>query len=250
MLCYEGSQWWILTGISILGLLLVSIGFPLGMALWMRSTMSAELWKVRHEGKGRAVAYRDFRRKFSYIAGEFKPSGYYAECVDLIRKLVLSGMVSLLAPGTVVQSFATALFSLIFMVVHAHIWPYPFPGANVLKLFADAQVFVVALVGLVLRKDSETLSQEGQYDREFYGNVMLVLLVATLVPALATLAYKSPVERALVSLQEIASALPEPSTAASASVPPTQPQSQPTVGGSSSTSNDPSGAGSFNATIT
>jgi hypothetical protein len=118
-----------------------------------------------------------------------------------------------------------------------------------LKLFADAQVFVVALVGLVLRKDSETLSQEGQYDREFYGNVMLVLLVATLVPALATLAYKSPVERALVSLQEIASALPDPPAAVSASAPPTQPQSQPTAGGSSSTSSDPSGAGSCNVTI-
>jgi hypothetical protein len=55
-----------------------------------------------------------------FVQGEFKPSGYYAECVDLIRKLVLSGMVSLLAPGTVMQSFATAWFSLVFMVIHAH----------------------------------------------------------------------------------------------------------------------------------
>ena len=55
-----------------------------------------------------------------FVQGEFKPSGYYAECVDLIRKLVLSGMVSLLAPGTVMQSFATALFSLVFIVIHAH----------------------------------------------------------------------------------------------------------------------------------
>eukprot|EP01046_Picozoa_sp_COSAG06_P097964 COSAG06_NODE_44062_length_366_cov_1.067416_1_plen_60_part_01 len=38
--------------------------------------------------------------------------------------------------------------------------PYPFLGANILKLFADAQVFVVALVGLVLRMD------EDLYDRE------------------------------------------------------------------------------------
>ena len=52
---------------------------------------------------------------------EFKPSGYYAECIDLVRKLVLSGMVSLLSPGTVVQSFVTAVFSLLFMVIHARI---------------------------------------------------------------------------------------------------------------------------------
>ena len=35
--------------------------------------------------------------------------------------------------------------------------PYPFLSANILKLFADAQVFVVALVGLVLRME------EGMY---------------------------------------------------------------------------------------
>jgi hypothetical protein len=92
--------------------------------------------------------------------------------------------------------------------------PYPFLGANLLKLFADAQVFVVALVGLVLRKDSQTLSQEGAYDREFYGNVMLALLLATLVPAVATLFYKSPVERVLISMQEIAMELPVPQSAA------------------------------------
>ena len=53
------------------------------------------------------------------VQGEFKASAYYAECVDLIRKLVLSSLVGLLSPGTVIQSFATALFSLIFMVLHA-----------------------------------------------------------------------------------------------------------------------------------
>ena len=57
---------------------------------------------------------------------------------------------------------------------------------------------------------------EGLYDREFFGNVMLVLLVSTLLPALATLVYKTPVERALVSLQTIAKELPDPSAAVSA----------------------------------
>ena len=53
------------------------------------------------------------------LQGEFKASAYYAECVDLIRKLVLSSLVGLLSPGTVIQSFATALFSLVFMVMHS-----------------------------------------------------------------------------------------------------------------------------------
>jgi hypothetical protein len=88
--------------------------------------------------------------------------------------------------------------------------PYPFVGANLLKLFADAQVFVVALVGLVLRINSEVLDKEGLYNRDFYGNLMLGLLVGTLVPATGTLMYRSPVERALMRLQEIAKGLPDP----------------------------------------
>ena len=63
-----GSSWWILALISTLGATVISVGFPLGMGLWMRRDMSKELRKVRHEGKGRAAAYRDFRRKFSYIS--------------------------------------------------------------------------------------------------------------------------------------------------------------------------------------
>ena len=87
--------------------------------------------------------------------------------------------------------------------------PYPFVGANLLKLFADAQVFVVALVGLVLRINPETLDKEGLYNRDFYGNVMLGLLVGTLVPSTGRLLYRSPVERALMKLQEIAKSLPD-----------------------------------------
>jgi hypothetical protein len=43
---------------------------------------------------------------------------YYAECVDLIRKLVLSGLIGLINPGTVFQSFCSVIFSLAFMVTH------------------------------------------------------------------------------------------------------------------------------------
>jgi hypothetical protein len=32
---------------------------------------------------------------------------YYAECVDLVRKLVLSGLIGLINPGTVFQSFCS-----------------------------------------------------------------------------------------------------------------------------------------------
>jgi hypothetical protein len=35
-------------------------------------------WQVRLGQKSRVVAYRDFGRKFEFIAGDFKPTAYHA----------------------------------------------------------------------------------------------------------------------------------------------------------------------------
>lgn len=43
----------------------------------------------------------------------------------MLRKLVLSGLITLLAPGTVIQSVATVCFSLVFIVLHAVMCEYP-----------------------------------------------------------------------------------------------------------------------------
>ena len=83
---------------------------------------------VRRGDKARAVAHRDFRRKFSYMSGDFRAEAYYAESVDLIRKLMMSGLLSLIRPGTVFQSFCSVLISLTFVTVHIKIWPVRRPS--------------------------------------------------------------------------------------------------------------------------
>ena len=65
--CSE-SSWYGFAVVSSFGLAVVSIGFPVGMAVWMQKVMTEQLRQVRHEGKGRAAAIRDFRRKFSFIS--------------------------------------------------------------------------------------------------------------------------------------------------------------------------------------
>ena len=78
---------------------------------------------VRRGKKSRVVAQRDFRRKFGYMSGDFRAEAYYAESVDLIRKLMMSGLLSLIRPGTVFQSFCSVVISLTFVALHIKIWP-------------------------------------------------------------------------------------------------------------------------------
>ena len=89
----------------------------------MRRVWTKQVTAVRRGEKSRVIAQRDFRRKFGYMSGDFRAEAYYAESVDLIRKLMMSGLLSLIRPGTVFQSFCSVLISLTFVTVHIKIWP-------------------------------------------------------------------------------------------------------------------------------
>ena len=137
-------MWWTMAVLSVLGILVISIGFPVGMFVWcvygrakpafsldaclpcvgrMRRVWTKQMSAGRRGEKSRVVAQRDFRRKFGYMSGDFKAEAYFAESVDLIRKLMMSGLLSLIRPGTVFQSFCSVLISLTFVTVHIKIWP-------------------------------------------------------------------------------------------------------------------------------
>ena len=143
--CFEGVQWWLLAFMSAAGLILVSFGVPCGLYAWMRWHWKAQMSLVKTEQKPCALAYRDLRQKYAFIAGEFRPEAFYAESLDLMRKLCLSGVVSWVAKGSVLQNLCSVLFSLIFVMIHIKVWPYPFAGANMLKLLADFQLVLISL---------------------------------------------------------------------------------------------------------
>ena len=94
----------------------------IGMLLKMRSAMKKERAMVRRGEKSLAVAHRDFGVRFNYIAGEFKPEAYYAEPVDLLRKLMLTGFLGIIPAGTVLQSFCSVAISLFFLAMHVWMW--------------------------------------------------------------------------------------------------------------------------------
>ena len=72
-----------------------------------------------------------------------------------------------------------------------------------LKLFADFQVVIVVLVGLVLRIEPDAFADEAA-SQAFYGDAMLVLMLLTLVPVAIALLYRSDQERSVTLLQEAA----------------------------------------------
>ena len=89
---------------------------------WMRNEMNEEKAMVRRDEKPLVVAQRDFGVRFNYIAGDFKSESYFAEPVDLLRKLMLTGFVGIIPAGTVLQSFCSVAISLFFLAMHVWMW--------------------------------------------------------------------------------------------------------------------------------
>ena len=175
----DASMYTVFTSFSVLGLMFVSIGGPVVSWLIMRKSLQNEMKNVKKGAKKHTVAIRDFGRKFEFIAGDYKTSAYFAENLDLIRKLVLSGMLVFVAPGTIIQSVCGIVVSYAFMLIHMRIWPYPHETTNWLKLFAEVQVFAVMVIGLVFRFPQDML--EAPFDYNFYTYVLGLLVASTAV---------------------------------------------------------------------
>ena len=100
---------------------------------------------------------------------------------------------------------------MVFLVLHAYVWPYPHPGANILKLVTEAQVVLVMGTVLVFRFPKQQLENETiqlldvTANLQFYQTALEIMLVATLVPIVAVLAFPSDAERAQSKLVHLAS---------------------------------------------
>ena len=64
----------------------------------MHRVMNKHLDAVSRKEKSLIVAYRDFALQFSYIAGAYRPEAFMAESIDLLRKLILAGLVIFVRP--------------------------------------------------------------------------------------------------------------------------------------------------------
>ena len=122
------------------------------------------------------------------------------------------------SPRVATQHYADVL-CLRRQVIHIKMWPYPSLGSNLLKMYVDVELFLVTLVGLILRINDMDLSNDPLplglqsifpdgcgwlCTGTLYGDLLWVLLVLTLLPIVFTLVYRSPEEKAQTFLHKIA----------------------------------------------
>ena len=122
--CYssEWSKWAVL---AACGAVAYCIGFP--FASWRVS-------RQLHTGSSSS------KRLVKMLTHSYTERCWYMESVDLMRKFILTGMITLVGPQTKVQLWFGQVVSLIFLLLHLRLEPFRDPTCNVVQLAVHVQL--------------------------------------------------------------------------------------------------------------
>jgi hypothetical protein len=114
--------------------------------------------------------------RYGALISGFKPGYFFWECLDMMRKLVVVGMLTTVERGSTTQVVAGIVFSFIFFAAHIRTLPYRHMEDNILKATTEGHLFIVFLMVLTLKSDlhGEVLGADA-YD--FWATVLFVIMV-------------------------------------------------------------------------
>lgn len=138
-------------------------------------------WSM-YKKKDRIVAGdEETLQTFDFVLGDYVPERWYWECVELSRKLVLSGLIGLVGRGTIAQCFTATLISFFYFAIAVKSMPYKSDKLNRIKIFSEFQLFGVLLVCVILQTNRTGLPITGLATANNYG-VFQLMLTITIIP--------------------------------------------------------------------
>jgi hypothetical protein len=127
-------------------------GVPLAMLIMMAKSRRSKAvvfkspqWQYITRRAATQLAHDDLREvrqviidislgsRYGSLVNAFKPGLFWWECADMLRKLLLVGMLTLVQQGTTLQICAGVVTSFVFFAAHVRMLPYRHIEDNILK---------------------------------------------------------------------------------------------------------------------
>ncbi|GMH61642.1 hypothetical protein TrST_g9108 [Triparma strigata] len=158
------------TGWVVFGLLMILV-FPIGVtsAYWML------LWADREKIR-RPIEVREQDEELmtkAFLFEPYKPEYWYFEVVETARRLMMTGVLSTIKPGSFVQLSSGLLMSIGYVVFISNIHPYVEVRDNTIAVLTGCQLVLVFMTASFMKY--QTKLEEGEaYELQGLG-VMLIL---------------------------------------------------------------------------
>lgn len=114
--------------------------------------------------------------RYGTLVSTYHPGFFFFETIDMLRKLLLVGMLTVVPAGSTFQVATGMATSFLFFAAHVRCLPFRFLEDNVLKATTEAHLFVVLVLVMTLkaRPDGEFVDVD---DYDTLCGVAFVLLV-------------------------------------------------------------------------
>ena len=118
---------------------------------------------------------------FDFLRKDYKHGYYYFECVFLVEKLILTGLIIFLDPGGIFQAVCGTAVAFTFFTIEVVAWPYAAETDNYLKAAGEIQLFLTLLLSIVLQATKDALRDDfltrAGYDRILVGTFFVTPLL-------------------------------------------------------------------------
>jgi hypothetical protein len=122
--------------------------------------------------------------RYSFFLGDYKPQQYYWDCVEMLRKVAITGLIANFLPGSLLQLNAGIILCCMSGFASAWFLPYKDTVANVFKVTTEGSLAITLILCTLLKHRPEDLEKEG-LGENFIG---ICLVVETVVlPAVGLL---------------------------------------------------------------
>eukprot|EP01044_Picomonas_judraskeda_P002936 COSAG03_NODE_226_length_10318_cov_14.007925_2_plen_1266_part_00 len=162
-------QWY--RTVAFVSLALWPIGIPLGLLglLWKNRRVNMKQFQTFSSGADHGAPHSNgmnvvndglsaaqyskvqLMQRYAFCLNDYRPEAWWFEPADMLRKLALSGLLQFVDRGTASQVLVGCCISFASFGVHVRLLPYCEAEANVLKLCAEAVLFLTFLTSFILR---------------------------------------------------------------------------------------------------
>jgi hypothetical protein len=115
--------------------------------------------------------------RVGFLFEAYRVQTFYWEVVELLRKFLLTGVMSMVSPGSAAQVVMGLLVAFGAVVAYARLSPYAEPGVNRLGLLAQLNLFFFLLVALLLKVKADGADHDSNIYNGVVGTLSLSLLV-------------------------------------------------------------------------
>ena len=112
------------------------------------------------------------RSEVSFLFAAYRTDTWYWEVVELVRKLALTSILALIAPGSAGQVVVGLLLAFVMLLATIQLRPYAHATLNVVGQGAQLNLFLLLLVALLLKLDVD-----GEGDARFFGGLVSLLCI-------------------------------------------------------------------------